>query len=90
MVALGAVLGLVGLLAIALGIPHVGWLTAGFLAPIGYAGGVLAASWLIGRGLSRRSRVLLPFVVMTMHLAWGTGFLRSVPRSQRRAAGPHS
>ena len=26
----------------------------------------------------------LPLVVMTMHLSWGTGFLRSIARSQRR------
>ena len=56
----------------------------GFLAPVGYAAGVLVATYVMGRGLPWRARVLLPAVVATMHLAWGAGFLRSIPRSQRR------
>lgn len=83
LVGLGVVLGLGGLVGLALGIP-LAWLgIAGFLSPLGYAAGVLAASVKIGRGLGRRSRLLLPLVVMTMHLSWGAGFLRSIPRSQR-------
>ncbi|WP_374458329.1 glycosyltransferase family 2 protein [Nocardioides sp. SR21] len=84
LVGLGTVLGLVGLVALALGVPFAWLPAAGLLAPIGYAGGVLAASVRIGRGLGRRSRLLLPLVVMTMHLAWGAGFLRSIPRPERR------
>jgi succinoglycan biosynthesis protein ExoA len=84
-VLLGVALGVSGLVGLAVGRSGAGWLTGGFLAPLGYVAGVLAASSRMGRGLSARARLLLPLVVMTMHLSWGTGFLRSVPRSQRRA-----
>ena len=88
-VGMGALLGLIGLVGLLLGVPVLrgsgaGWLPAGFLAPLGYAAGVLVATYFMGRGLPWRARVLLPFVVATMHLSWGTGFLRSIPRSQRR------
>jgi len=87
-IGLGTLLGLVGLLGllgVGLGVPLAGWLAGlGLLAPVGYAAGVLATTALIGRGLARRSRLLLPLVVATMHLSWGTGFLRSIPRPHRR------
>ncbi len=83
-IGLGSVLGLLAVLGTILGVPGAAWLLAGFLAPVGYAAGVLVATWFMGRGLPRRARVLLPAVVATMHLAWGAGFLRSIPRSQRR------
>ena len=76
-IALGVVLGLIG----AVTTP---WLYAGLLAPVGYLAGVLAASLPMGRGLGWRSRLWLPAVVVTMHLSWGFGFLRSISRSQRR------
>ena len=85
LVGLGVLLGLGGLLGLAPGARPLGWLALGLLLPLGYAAGVLGATALIGRGLGHRSRLLLPFVVMTMHLSWGSGFLRSVPR----AARPH-
>ena len=59
----------------------VGWRPA-FLAPIGYAAGVLVGSAVVGRGLPARSRAWLPVVLATMHGSWGTGFLSS-PRSLR-------
>jgi GT2 family glycosyltransferase len=83
-VALGCLIGLLGLGCIAAGPTGLGWLTAGLLAPAGYALGVLVAGARIGRGLPWRVQALLPLVVMTMHLSWGSGFLRSIPRSQRR------
>jgi len=83
-VLLGMLLGLSGLVGAALGLPGALWLTAGLLSPLGYVAGVLVASWSMAGGLSARARILLPLVVMTMHLSWGTGFLRSVARSQRR------
>ena len=83
-IGLGSVLGLLAMLGTILGVPGASWLLAGFLAPVGYAAGVLVATWFMGRGLPWRARVLLPAVVATMHLAWGAGFLRSIPRSQRR------
>lgn len=89
LVALGSLLGLVGLvlaLVPGLHVPGSAWLTLGFLAPFGYAFGVLGATYEMGRRrrLPWRARVLLPFVVATMHLSWGSGFLRSIPRSSRR------
>jgi glycosyltransferase involved in cell wall biosynthesis len=80
-VALGVLLGILGLV---LGGLTGTVLLAGFLAPLGYAAGVVAASIPMGRSLPWQSRLLLPFVVVTMHLAWGAGFLRSIPRHQRR------
>jgi len=64
------------------------WPAVGWLAPVGYLAGVLAASVPMGRRLPLRSRLWLPLVVATMHLTWGWGFLRSIPRRQRR--GRHS
>lgn len=85
-VALGTLLGVLGVAGTTLEIPYAWLLIAGFAAPLGYAVGVMGASVAIGRGLPSRSRLLLPFVMMTMHLSWGSGFLRSIPRSQRRPA----
>jgi len=83
-IGLGSLLGLLAVLGLVAGVPGAAWLLAGFLAPVGYAAGVLVATYVMGRGLPWRARVLLPAVVATMHLAWGAGFLRSIPRSQRR------
>jgi succinoglycan biosynthesis protein ExoA len=84
----GAVLGLVGLLGLTV-LPAVPtWLgvvlLAGWLAPLGYAAGVVAVTSVMGHGLSLRSRLWLPVVVGIMHLAWGLGFWRSIPRERRR------
>jgi hypothetical protein len=57
-------------------------LTVGFLAPVGYATGVLAGSVVEGRGLPVKSRLWLPVVFATMHGSWGVGFLLS-PRALR-------
>jgi len=80
-VALGVLLGVLGLVV---GGVAGTVLAAGFLAPLGYVVGVLAATLPMGRGLPWQSRFLLPLVVITMHLSWGAGFLRSIPRAQRR------
>jgi glycosyltransferase involved in cell wall biosynthesis len=68
-VAAGTVVGLAGL-----------WI--GFLAPVGYAAGVLAGSLISGKGLPLRSKAWLPIVFATMHGSWGIGFLLS-PRALR-------
>lgn len=54
-----------------------GWLAIGWLAPLGYLALVGGGSVVVGRGLPRRSRLLLPLVLATMHGSWGTGFLTS-------------
>lgn len=68
----GAVLGLVG--------ATVGptWLVAGAVVPAAYAVGVLAGSVVVGRGMSPAARLRLPVAIATMHVAWGSGFLRGV------------
>lgn len=45
--------------------------------PVGYLSLVLAGSVYIGRGLPIRSRLVLPVVLATMHMSWGSGFLSS-------------
>jgi succinoglycan biosynthesis protein ExoA len=53
-----------------------GW-RAGFVAPLGYLTGVLVGGAVAGRHLPARARLLLPPVLVTMHWAWGYGFLTS-------------
>lgn len=53
--------------------------------PAGYVGLVVVGSFPTGRDLPPRARAVLPVVLATMHLAWGTGFL-SAWRPRRR---PH-
>ena len=67
------------------------WLVAfGVSAPIGYLALDLAASArsaLIAPRLTAREAATLPLVYATMHASWGAGFLRGLPRSERRAVG---
>jgi len=71
-VAAGLLLGAVG---VATGLV---WLAAGLIAPVGYVAGLFVASLTHTRDLPLRSLVLLPGVLATMHLAWGTGYLRGI------------
>lgn len=64
----GTVLGLVGLA----GGPA--WLRAGFAAPLGYLG-IITVGSLTARGVSAQTKLRLPLVFATTHLAWGAGFL---------------
>jgi succinoglycan biosynthesis protein ExoA len=45
--------------------------------PVGYLLLVVAGSVVVGRGLPLRARLFLPVVLVTMHMAWGAGFLSS-------------
>jgi glycosyltransferase involved in cell wall biosynthesis len=65
-----AVLGFVG--GLVAGIVGLRW---AFVLPIGYVVMVSAGAAVIGGGLPLRSRLTLPVVLMTMHGAWGSGFL---------------
>jgi succinoglycan biosynthesis protein ExoA len=47
----------------------------GWLAPLFYVLGVLLASFREGRGLPWRAQALLPAVLTSIHLSWGSGFL---------------
>lgn len=77
--AVGSVVAVGGLLT-----GHHGIAALGALAPAGYVAGNLAAS--VATALHRPSlapaaAIRLPLAYATMHLAWGTGFLRGVARS---------
>jgi succinoglycan biosynthesis protein ExoA len=56
------------------------WLALGWLAPLGYAGLVVAGSAVVGRELPVAARLRLPGVLATMHGSWGLGFLTSPRR----------
>jgi len=66
----------------------------GLAAPAGYALLDLAASVLSASTaprLSLRSAARLPLVYATMHGSWGAGFLRGLPRAERREVpGPQA
>jgi succinoglycan biosynthesis protein ExoA len=69
---IGVVAGLVAAVAGA-------WLA--LCVPIGYLVLVLAGSLVVGRGLPVGARLVLPVVIVTMHMAWGAGFLSSWRRA---------
>jgi succinoglycan biosynthesis protein ExoA len=75
-VTLGTAVGVAALL----GAP--GWLGLGWLAPGGYLALVSAGALTVGRGLRGPAKKWLVPVLVTMHVAWGWGFLSS-PRDLR-------
>lgn len=79
-IGVGSVLGVVGLT----GGPS--WLRAGFAAPLGYLG-IIVAGAATAPQVSSAVRVRLPLVFATTHLAWGAGFLvglrqRTIPSTR--------
>jgi succinoglycan biosynthesis protein ExoA len=52
-------------------------LLLGFGLPGGYLALALGGSLATARGLPLKTRALLPAVLVTMHMSWGTGFLSS-------------
>ena len=70
--ALGVGLGAAGLVA------DSPWLLAGWAAPAAYLAGVLIVAGTLVPRCGWRAGLALPVVLPTMHLAWGTGFLRGV------------
>jgi Glycosyl transferase family 2 len=80
-IAVGLVAGLAGLVGAVLGPwPGLSWLTLGFLVPAAYLAGILAVTASAARSLSGQALARLPVALVTMHMAWGLGFLTS-PRS---------
>ena len=80
-ISVGLVAGLAGLVGGVLGPwPGLSWLTLGFLVPAAYLAGILAVTASAARGLSGQALARLPVALVTMHMAWGLGFLTS-PRS---------
>jgi hypothetical protein len=77
----GLAAGLAGLAAGVLGPwPALAWLALGFGVPGAYLAGILAVAATAARGLGPRPLAWLPVALVTMHMAWGLGFLTS-PRS---------
>lgn len=68
---------ILGLVAGVLGLFTTPWLLLGLLAPVAYLVGVTVASLWEGRDLDAAARVRLPVAMVTMHFAWGLGFLLS-------------
>jgi succinoglycan biosynthesis protein ExoA len=61
-------------------LPAMDWLMLGFLVPAAYLAGILAVTATAARTLAGPALARLPVALVTMHLAWGLGFLTS-PRS---------
>lgn len=59
----------------------------GLVPLLGYGAGVLGASAVVGRGLPVGVAARLPLVFVSMHGAWGVGFLTSPRHLGRGAAG---
>jgi hypothetical protein len=72
-------------------LPTLGWLMLGFLVPALYLAGILTVTATAARALARPALARLPAALVTMHLAWGLGFLTSprrlVPGRARQAPG---
>ena len=92
LVTIGLLVGLAGLIGVALPIsgPVTGGaptaitaLIAGLAIPVIYLAGITAVSAALSRGLPARVRAQLPLVLAVMHMCWGTGFLTSPRRLHR-------
>jgi hypothetical protein len=80
-IAVGVLAGLDGVLdRVTDSVPALGWLTLGFLVPAAYLAGILAVTATAARRLAWPALARLPVALLTMHMAWGLGFLTS-PRS---------
>lgn len=84
-IATGVSTGLVGLLSDLVG-GRLGWMKLGWVAPLGYALIILGGT-ATARGLSPAARLRLPLVLAATHLAWGTGFLVGLDRSDQGTRG---
>jgi GT2 family glycosyltransferase len=58
------------------------------LVPGGYLALVLVGALVTGRGLSARALAAYPIAIVTMHVAWGLGFLRGIVTDGLRALIP--
>ncbi len=80
-VAAGLLAGLTGLAAAVTGLaPALGWLSLGFLLPGAYLAGIAGVTAIAARKLALPALTRLPVAVITMHMAWGLGFLTSPGR----------
>lgn len=74
-IAVGTIMGLIGVVLASLGLNWGQWLIAGFLAPLGYTALITVGGLIAGKDLPLKARLVLPAVLATMHICWGTGFL---------------
>jgi succinoglycan biosynthesis protein ExoA len=82
----GCVLGILGLAAIAEQAPSLVWyMSLGFAIPLVYLAGVTAVAAISARDLPVAARAWVPFVLATMHMCWGAGFLCSPRRLAKRS-----
>ena len=61
------------------------WLAAGFVIPVTYLAGIIAAGTVLARRVPAGVRIRVPLVLGVMHMCWGTGFLTSPGRLHRSA-----
>lgn len=73
----GSALGITGL------VTKQPWLLAGWLAPLGYLGLIIAGAAALRRELPLEVRARLPMVFAIMHMAWGAGFIRGLKKDAR-------
>lgn len=59
------------------------WWPWALLVPAGYLVAIGVGGVVVGTGLGRRARLLVPVAFATMHLSWGVGFLTSPPNLRR-------
>jgi succinoglycan biosynthesis protein ExoA len=80
-IAVGVLAGGYGLLdRVTDSLPTLGWLILGLLVPAAYLAGILAVTATAARRLAWPAQARLPVALITMHMAWGLGFLTS-PRT---------
>lgn len=61
------------------------WLVGGWALPIGYLSAIGVGSAMMRRPMPRPVRERLPLVLAVMHLCWGAGFLKGLPRNHQDA-----
>jgi glycosyltransferase involved in cell wall biosynthesis len=84
--AAGCVLGIIGLAGIAAQAPAVGYMTFGFVVPLGYLAGITTVAAVFARDQPLGVRARIPLVLAAMHTCWGAGYLTS-PRRFARPEG---
>ncbi len=62
----------------------------GWLAPVAYLGAVALGGVVVARRESPEVRLRVPVALVTMHMAWGVGFLTSGPKLPQLAETPDS
>lgn len=76
---IGVAISLIGLVLLGAGaLPRVSWWLLLLVPGAGYLLGVLAATAIVPEQRGVRDRLLTAWTLVTMHLSWGSGFLRGI------------